>query len=146
MFLLIFGGAVIFGALAGCRTPQQRHDYLITKYGDMCSVDTVLVRDTIVKINKVPVPERRDSFIITTDTIIETEMFIIEKDGDEFNVTAKRDTITFRDTIPYEVKVARRVPDIKTSYSSTYKIIVSIVIYFVGLIMGFLIGKSIYKD
>jgi hypothetical protein len=57
----------------------------------------------------VPVPEYKDSFIISHDTIIETEKLIIERRGDFFGVTIKPDTITFRDTIPYEVKVAGKV-------------------------------------
>jgi hypothetical protein len=143
LFLLIFVGAIIFSAFTGCRTPQQRHDHLVTRFGDMCSVDTVLVKDTIIKVNKVPVPERRDSFIITTDTIIETEMFIIERDGDRFNVTAKRDTITFRDTIPYEVKVARKIPLIKESkFEVMFDILISILAFF----MGFFVSRGIYKD
>jgi hypothetical protein len=141
LFLIVFVGAIIFGAFAGCRTPQQRHDILTLKYGDLCTIDTVIVKDTIIKITKVPVPERRDSFIITTDTFIESEMFIIEKDGDEFKVTAKKDTINFRDTIPYEVKVPGK-SYVKKSNDWEQLIIVCLL----GFILGFGIAQRTHKE
>ncbi len=58
---------------------------------------------------KVPVPEYKDSFIIKHDTVIETEKLIITRKGDFFGVTVKPDTLTFRDTIAYEVKVPGRI-------------------------------------
>lgn len=92
-----------------CGTPKKRYDRLIHKYPYLVETDTVIVRDTLIKEVKVPVPEFKDSFIITHDTIIETEKLIIERRGDFFGVTIKPDTITYRDTIPYEVKVPGRV-------------------------------------
>jgi hypothetical protein len=96
-------------ALISCGSPKKRYDNLIRKYPYLSETDTVIVRDTIIKEIKVPVPEYRDSFIIKYDTIIETKKLIIYKKGDFFGVTVKPDTITYRDTIPYEVKVAGRV-------------------------------------
>jgi len=93
----------------GCGTPKQRYDRLVRKYPYLVETDTVFVRDTIIREIKVPVPEYKDSFIISHDTIIETEKLIIERKGDFFGVTVKPDTITYRDTIPYEVKVPGRV-------------------------------------
>lgn len=100
---------VIMITLISCRTPKQRYDKLIRKYPHLVETDTVIVKDTIIKETKVPVPEYRDSFIIEHDTIIETKKLIIERKGNFFGVTVKPDTITFRDTIPYEVKVPGRV-------------------------------------
>jgi hypothetical protein len=82
---------------------------LIRKYPYLSLTDTVIVRDTLIKEVKVPVPEYRDSFIIQHDTVIETEKLIITRKGDFFGVTVKADTITYRDTIPYEVKVAGKI-------------------------------------
>lgn len=95
--------------IASCGSPKKRYDRLIRKYPYLIETDTVIVKDTIVKETKVPVPEYRDSFIISHDTIIETEKLIITRKGDFFGVTVKPDTITYRDTIPYEVKVAGKI-------------------------------------
>jgi hypothetical protein len=92
-----------------CGSPKKRYDRLIRKYPYLYLTDTVIVKDTIIKETKVPVPEYRDSFIIQHDTIIETEKIIITRKGDFFGVTVKPDTITYRDTIPYEVKVAGKI-------------------------------------
>lgn len=92
-----------------CGTPKQRYDKLIRKYPYLIETDTVIVKDTIVKETRVPVPEFRDSFIIQHDTIIETEKLIIERRGDFFGITVKPDTLTFHDTIAYEVKVPGKV-------------------------------------
>jgi len=92
-----------------CGTPKKRYDRFIRKYPYLVEIDTVIVKDTIIKEVKVPVPEYRDSFIIEHDTIIETKKLIIEKKGNFFGVTVKPDTITYRDTIPYEVKVPGKV-------------------------------------
>jgi len=92
-----------------CGSPKQRYDRLIRKYPYLSLTDTVIVRDTIIKETRVPVPEYRDSFIIECDTFIETKRLIIYKKGTFFGVTVKPDTITYRDTIRYEVKVAGKI-------------------------------------
>ena len=92
-----------------CGTPKSRYDRLIRKYPYLVETDTVIVKDTIIKETRVPVPEYKDSFIVTHDTVIETEKLIITRRGDFFGVTVKPDTITYRDTIPYEVKVAGKI-------------------------------------
>jgi hypothetical protein len=92
-----------------CGSPKKRYDRLIRKYSYLVETDTVIVKDTIIKETKVPVPEYKDSFIIQHDTIIETEKLIITRKGDFFGITVKPDTITYRDTIPYEVKVAGKI-------------------------------------
>jgi hypothetical protein len=92
-----------------CGSPKKRYDRLIRKYPYLVETDTVIVKDTIIKETRVPVPEYKDSFIVTHDTVIETEKLIITRRGDFFGVTVKPDTITFRDTIPYEVKVAGKI-------------------------------------
>lgn len=100
---------VICIAMLSCGSPKKRYDRLVRKYPYLVETDTVIVKDTIIKETKVPVPEFKDSFIIKHDTIIETEKLIIERKGDFFGITVKPDTITYRDTIPYEVKVAGKV-------------------------------------
>ena len=92
-----------------CGSPKQRYDRLIRKYPYLVETDTVIVRDTLIKEVRVPVPEYRDSFIIECDTFIETQKLIIYKKGTFFGITVKPDTITYRDTIPYEVKVAGKI-------------------------------------
>lgn len=92
-----------------CGTPKQRYDRLIRKYPYLSLTDTVVVKDTIIREIKVPVPEYKDSFIIKHDTVIETEKLIITRKGDFFGVTVKPDTLTLRDTIAYEVKVPGRI-------------------------------------
>jgi hypothetical protein len=96
-------------ALISCGSPKKRYDKLIRKYPHLVETDTVIVRDTIIKEIKVPVPEYRDSFIIECDTFIETKKVIVYRKGNVFGVTVKPDTITYRDTIPYEVKVPGRI-------------------------------------
>jgi hypothetical protein len=96
-------------ALFSSCSPKHRYDRLIRKYPYLSLTDTVIVKDTIIKETKVPVPEYKDSFIIQHDTIIETEKLIITRKGDFFGITVKPDTITYRDTIPYEVKVAGKI-------------------------------------
>jgi len=100
---------VICITVISCGTPKQKYDKLIRKYPYLVETDTVIVKDTIIKETKVPVPEYKDSFIIQHDTIIETEKLIITRKGDFFGITVKPDTITYRDTIPYEVKVAGKI-------------------------------------
>ena len=95
--------------IVSCGSPKKRYDRLVRKYPYLVETDTVVVKDTIIKETKVPVPEYKDSFIIKHDTIIETEKLIITRKGDFFGVTVKPDTITYRDTIPYEVKVAGKI-------------------------------------
>lgn len=95
--------------LASCRTPKQKHDRLIEKYGKLCVTDTITIKDTILKTIKVPVPEYKDSFIITHDTIIETKKISFKKKGDKFSLTVKPDTLIYRDTFKYEVKVPAQV-------------------------------------
>jgi len=100
----------IIALFFSCRTPQQKHNCLVRKYGEeLCSIDTIVIKDTIVREIKVPVPEYIDSFIIKHDTIIETEKIIVYKKGELFSVKVKPDTITYRDTIPFEVKVPGQV-------------------------------------
>ena len=100
--------AMCITVISSC-SPKHRYDRLIRKYPYLSLTDTVIVRDTLIKETRVPVPEYKDSFIIQHDTVIETEKLIITRKGDFFGVTVKPDTITYRDTIPYEVKVAGKV-------------------------------------
>lgn len=104
--LMLWTFLILLVVVISCRTPQQKHDRLIHLYGEeLCTIDTVIVKDTIVRTVKVPVPEYRDSFIITHDTIIETKKISFKKKGNKFSLTIKPDTFIYRDTIPFEVKV-----------------------------------------
>ena len=109
LLLIVFGGFFLMAFLSSCRTPQKRHDHLVKKYGALCLLDTVIIKDTILRTIKVPVPEYRDSFIVTHDTIIETKKISFKKKGNKFSLTVKPDTIIYRDTIPYEVRLPRQV-------------------------------------
>lgn len=100
---------VICITLLSCRTPKQRYDRLIRKYPYLVETDTVIVKDTIIREIKVPVPEYKDSFIIQHDTVIETEKLIITRKGDFFGVTVKPDTLITHDTVAYEVKVPGKI-------------------------------------
>lgn len=100
--------AICITVISSC-SPKHRYDRLIRKYPYLIERDTVIVRDTLIKETRVPVPEYRDSFIIECDTFIETKKLIMYKKGSFFGITVKPDTITYRDTIPYEVKVAGKI-------------------------------------
>lgn len=116
---------------------QKRYHRLIKKHPELIETDTVTVKDTIIREIKVPVPEHKDSFIISHDTIIETERLIIERRGDFFGVTVKPDTLTVRDTIHREVKVPGRIVTLKeTKWSITWIILV------VGLMIGMFIRRK----
>jgi hypothetical protein len=93
--------------------PQKRYDRLVERHPWLVETDTVVVKDTITTEKEILVPEYKDSFILQHDTIIETEKVIIKKYKDVFHVTVKQDTISFRDTIYREVKVAGKTLNIK---------------------------------
>jgi hypothetical protein len=134
--------AVIF---TSCFTPKQRYDRLVTKYPDLIETDTVTIKDTLIEIDTIMTKEFSDSFIIEHDTFFETKKLIIKKKGKHFGITVKPDTITFRDTIPYEVKVPGKIVKIKeTNYMLT--IIFSIFCLILGLFIGLCAGKLIFKD
>ena len=102
--------AILFAlTLASCWSPKQRYDRLVMKYPDLIETDTVTIKDTLIEIDTVTTEEFSDSFIIVHDTIIETKKLIITRKGNHFGVKVKPDTITFRDTISYQVKVPGRV-------------------------------------
>jgi len=123
-------------ALISCGSPKKRYDKLIRKYPYLVETDTVIIRDTIIKELKVPVPEYRDSFIIECDTFIETKKVIVYKKGNLFGVTVKPDTITYRDTIPYEVKVPGRI-----AYIDKVNWWYLVISFLVGIIVSLFIKK-----
>jgi hypothetical protein len=103
LYALMILAAIFMGS---CRTPQWKHDRLVHLYGDeLCSIDTIVIKDTIVRTVKIPVPEYRDSFIFKTDTTYETKEVFIYKKGDRVYLRVKPKEIEHRDTIPFEVKV-----------------------------------------
>ena len=134
--------AIIF---TSCFTPKQRYDRLIMKYPDLIETDTVTIKDTLVEIDTVMTKEFSDSFIIEHDTFFETKKLIVKKKGKHFGITVKPDTLTFRDTISYQVKVPGKIVKIKeTNYTLT--ILFSIFCLALGLFIGLEIGKLVFKD
>lgn len=109
IFLLIFiGGFILMTILSSCSV-QKKHDRLVARHPEICVKDTYYIKDTIVKTVKVPVPEYRDSFIFKHDTTYETKQVVVYKKGDRVFLRVKPDTITYTDTIPYEVKVPGKI-------------------------------------
>jgi len=128
MFLM-----TIIALLFSCRTPERKHACLINKYGiDLCNIDTVTIRDTIIKEIKVPVPEYKDSFIFKHDTIYETKKVIVYKKGDKVFLTVKPDTLRLRDTIPFEVKVPG--PVITKEHFNWWYLIVA---FLIGMVIAY---------
>jgi hypothetical protein len=123
-------------ALISCGSPKKRYDKLIRKYPYLVETDTVIIKYTIIKEVKVPVPEYRDSFIIECDTFIETKKVIVYRKGNLFGVTVKPDTITYRDTIPYEVKVPGRI-----AYIDKVNWWYLVISFLIGIIVSLFIKK-----
>jgi arginine deiminase len=123
--VLLFLGAM------SCKTPQQKHDCLLNTYGDhLCTIDTITIRDTVVKTIKVPVPEYKDSFIFKHDTTYETKEVIVYKKGDKIFLTVKPKEIIVRDTVAFEVKVPGQV--IRKEYFNWWYLVVA---FLVGMII-----------
>ena len=134
ILLVLFAGFMLVTVLTGCSAEKQ-YRRLVRKHPELVLTDTVIVKDTIIRELKVPVPEYKDSFIITHDTIIETEKLIIHRKGDFFGVTVKPDTITYRDTLPFEVKVPGKVVEIQKPFNFTLVWTLMLVGFFVGFLM-----------
>jgi hypothetical protein len=132
----MIGGFILMAAISSC-SAESRYKRLIKKHPELVKTDTVIVKDTIIREIKVPVPEYRDSFIIKHDTLIETEKLIIYRKGDLLDITVKPDTVTFRDTIPFEVKVPGKVVEITKPLN--YNIV------WILLVIGFLVGVIVNK-
>jgi hypothetical protein len=136
LIILLTVGFIATVLFSSC-SAEKRYKCLIKKHPELVETDTVYVTDTIIRELKVPVPEYRDSFIIKHDTIIETEKLIIYRKGDLLDITVKPDTITFRDTIPFEVKVPGKVATItKTNWTITWILLI------LGLILGVMINRK----
>jgi hypothetical protein len=124
---------IILAFFGSCGTPQWRHDRLIHKYGaDLCTFDTIVIRDTIIKTVKVPVPEYRDSFIFKYDTLYETKEVIVQKKGDIVYLRVKPKVIEYRDTIPFEVKVPG--PIIEKEYFNWWLLLAA---FLLGLVVAY---------
>lgn len=136
---------LIAAIFTSCYTPKQRYDYLVMKYPELVETDTVTIKDTLVEMDTITTKEFSDSFIIEHDTFFETKKLIIKKKGNLFGVKIKPDTLTFRDTITYQVKVPGKIVKIKeTNYTLT--ILFSIFCLALGLFIGLEIGKLVFKD
>lgn len=131
MLLIMIIGFIMMALIASC-SPQQRYNRLVKKHPELVKTDTVFVKDTIIREMKIPVPEYRDSFIIKHDTIIKTEKLIIKKKGDLLDITVKPDTVTFTDTLPFEVKVPGKIVLVEKPFNKN--------IIWILLVIGFLLG------
>lgn len=134
ILLVLFAGFMLVTVLTGCSAEKQ-YQRLIRKHPEFVLTDTVTVKDTIIRELKVPVPQYKDSFMITHDTVIETEKLIIYRKGDFFGVTVKPDTITYRDTLPFEVKVPGKVVEIEKPFNFTLVWTLMLVGFLVGFLM-----------
>jgi uncharacterized protein YneF (UPF0154 family) len=135
LLLVLIGGFFLTIFITSC-SAQKRYKRLIKNHPELVERDTVVVKDTIIKEIKIPIAEYKDSFIIKHDTIIETKKLIISKKGNFFGVTVKPDTLTYRDTIPFEVKVPGKIVTIeKTNFNYIWITLI------VGLIMGLLLKR-----
>lgn len=136
ILLVLFAGFMLVTLLTGC-SAQSRYKRLVKKHPEFVLTDTVIVKDTITRELKVPVPEYKDSFIIKHDTIIETEKLIIHRKGDFFGVTVKPDTVIYRDTLPIEVIVPGKIVNVEKPFN--YNIVWILLV--IGFLTGFLMRR-----
>ena len=98
-------------------SPQKRISRILKKHPELISVidvDTIF-HDTIIELDTFITQEYRDSFIISSDTVIETRRVVIERIKDKFNVIIKTDTFIGLDTIFYTntIKVKGNIVEVK---------------------------------
>jgi ElaB/YqjD/DUF883 family membrane-anchored ribosome-binding protein len=135
-FLKLFGLTMLVAMLFSC-SPQKRYQRLIKKHPELIERDTTWWHDTFYFEKKVYVPEYRDSFIITKDTVIETKRFIVTKYKDIFKIVCKADTLTYTDTVTVSKAVPGKVIYVsKTNWNYIWIILV------VGLIAGVLLSRK----
>lgn len=135
LLLSLVMGFLLLALLTGC-SAEQRYKRLIKKHPELVEIDTVIVRDTIIKEIKVRVPEYKDSFIFKHDTTYETKEVIIYKKGDKIYLNVKPKEVIVKDTVPFEVKVPGKVVTVtKINYTILW------IILAVGIILGFWINR-----
>lgn len=109
LFFIGYLIAILLAVLSSCQTTypraKKKFDKLVKMYPELLTKDTIIIKDTIIYLKKVVVPEYRDSFIIKRDTVINTKKLFIEKKGDRFNVVVKPDTLELRDTVYLSIPV-----------------------------------------
>ena len=98
-------------------SPQKRIARILKKHPELISVidvDTIF-RDTIIELDTFITKEYKDSFIISSDTVIETHRVVIERIKDKFNVIIKTDTFIGLDTIFYTntIRVKGNIVEVK---------------------------------
>jgi len=98
-------------------SPQKRIARILKKHPELISVidvDTIF-RDTIIELDTFITKEYKDSFIISSDTVIETHRVVIERIKDKFNVIIKTDTFIGLDTIFYTntIRVKSNIVEVK---------------------------------
>lgn len=91
--------------LCSC-SASKRFDRLISRHPGLIRTQLIYLRDTIIKKDTLIMFERKDSFIINRDTIINTKNFYIEKTNNILKIITKQDTVFFTDTIFYEKKIS----------------------------------------
>jgi len=94
--------------LSSC-SAHKRFEKLVQKHPEFVSVVNTTVKDTVIYTDTFVVPMSKDSFIITHDTTIMTEKFIITRRGDKFGVQTRPDTFYKKDTIYKTLTVPGRV-------------------------------------
>jgi hypothetical protein len=109
----------------------------VKKHPEFIERDTTWWHDTFYFEKKVYVPEYRDSFIITKDTVIETKRFIVTKYKDMFKIICKADTLIYTDTVTVNKAVTGKVIYVsKTNWNYIWIILV------IGMIVGFLLSRK----
>jgi hypothetical protein len=116
---------------------RKRFDRIVKKHPEFIERDTTWWHDTFYFEKKVYVPEYRDSFIITKDTVIETKRFIVTKYKDMFKIICKADTLIYTDTVTVNKAVTGKVIYVsKTNWNYIWIILV------IGMIVGFLLSRK----
>lgn len=98
-------------------SPQYRFNRLVRKHPEFITriADTMIFinKDTIYHSDTVITKERRDSFILTHDTVIKTSYGTVYRRGNEFGFQIKGDTTILKDTIYREITVKGKVLKVK---------------------------------
>ena len=127
-------------------SPQQRLQRLIKKHPELISTQIITLHDTIVHNDTFVLKQKIDSFVIKTDTVIETKSFYITKYRDVLKIVSKPDTVILNDTIFYTKTI--QAPYIETKQRDSlqhlfYAILFLLMVGFVGVFIFKWIEKHI---
>lgn len=115
---MLFRFYLILFLICSC-SPRAKFNRLIKKYPELISSNIVLIKDTLIKKDTFVLLEKIDSFIIKSDTIINTKNFYIQKNNEVLKIVTKKDTLFITDTFIYEKKIP--VPFIKNEAGTWQK-------------------------